>query len=493
VSETSRAKGATPLAWGILLPVRDSSPKRPVRVPAAHSRMCGWLAASLLLAWLPACGALLGVEEGTLEDAGTEGGTRTDGAKGPHDAGDAGDARKNAKDAQIPLSDAGAPPRGDGGPVTVYVSVEGSPSMPCGSKTEPCLTVHDGVATAKTVMSPGGIATVWVAQGAYTESVTLVSGVSIQGGYAADWTLADGGPPTTIIGVEGATLTAKDLTSPVKLSSLTLESTPSPGLGKSVYGIFATSSNDAGAPLTLENVVIELGPAGDGTPGLAGATGAAAPEMCSSGNPFMGGVGPDAPDNGTFSASGFTPARGSSGLPGGTGPCVNGCVTVLACDPTSEPAVCATGGVGGCGGGGGAGGTGGGGGGSSVALFVWNVPVTVQGGALGAGNGGNGAMGGPGGTGAPGGAAPAPPTVECIASCAYQPGCVNTKESAAGAAGSVGGQGGSGGHGGGGAGGSSYSVYSGGAYSPSFSGTTYSQGNAGGGTPSGTVAQQGEF
>jgi hypothetical protein len=459
------------------------------------------MAAAFLLACLPACGAILGIEEGTLEDAGGGAEAGADGATGrdaghAHDAGstDGHDGSAACNMAPVPLGDAGS---------IVYVSANGSASLPCGKKATPCLTVQDGVATATALVAQGGAAVVWVGQGAYSESVTLASGVSIRGGFATDWTVPRCGAPTVITGVTGATLTATNLKTPITVSTMTLHGTSSPAPGESVYGVFATSDGDAGAGLTLEDVTIALGPAGNGTPGLTGTDGAGADASCStSGNPFVGEPGSGASNSGTFSIDGFTPSSASKGSQGGTGltgsvgaagcaqPCIEGCTDGL-CSAQAENPVCAAVGPGGCGGGGGGGGTGGGGGGSSVALFAWNVPVLVQGGALGAGNGGPGGMGGPGG---PGGAAPAPTSASCVSACTYSGlTCVTSSNATATSTnGAPGGQGGTGGRGGGGAGGSSYSLYSGGSSTTSFSGAVaYSHGKAGLGTPAGIAAQEG--
>jgi len=487
-------------AWGILLAVEIPFPRKRIRVPFARVA-ARWLALVGLLAFLPACGAILGIEAGTLEDAGAtdEAGRAPLDAERPQDTGKAKDASK---------VDAGSVVHGDGGPVLVFVSADGSASTPCGTKAKPCLTVHDGVATAAAEMAPHAAATVWVAAGNYTESVSLVSGISIAGGFGPSWTLPDAGEPTTITGETGATITIKNATGPVTLSNLTLQSTTSPGPSESVYGVFATSDADAGAQVTLENVFVRLGPAGSGTVGHVGAVGDPAEATCStSGSGATGEPGPGAQNSGTFSIDGFTPTSGSSGMSGATGgwgnvgtqgcakSCIAGCNAGF-CVPTPSADVCAPGGPAGCGGGGGAGGGGGGGGGSSIALFAWNVPVTVEGGLLGAGNGGDGAPGGVGGPGAPGGAGSAPQTAMCPTSCAYSSMgvCSNTDGTAMSQSGTVGAQGGTGGPGGPGAGGSSYSVYSGGSAVLSLSGTVmYAQGSAGTGTPNGTAAQQGAF
>ena len=461
----------------------------------------GWLAILCLLAWVPACGAILGIDDGILEDSGSEhdaGGTADHDAAA--DGGHARDSSKGGVDASTP------PPPTDGGAI-VYVSADGSASTPCGTRSEPCLTVHDGVATATALVTPKRSATVWIGEGDYAESVVLASGVSIRGGFTPDWTVAVGGPGTVITGAGSATLTAKSLKGQITVSTVTLKSTASPDPGESVYGVFATSEADAGAPLTLEDVVIKLGPAGAGAVGTKGAGGPPAGASClTSGNPYLGAGGADAPNAGTFSIDGFTPSDGATGSPGGPGltgapgkagcamPCIGGCASD-SCNAAPSNEVCAAPGPGGCGGGGGAGGTGGAGGGSSIALFVWNVPVIVKGGALGAGDGGDGAKGGPGGNGGPGGTGPKPATASCPSACAIQDLvlCENTEFSTATSAdGAPGGTGGLGGGGGDGAGGSSYSLYAGGSSSPIVSGVVaYSQGKAGAGSPLGISAQQG--
>jgi hypothetical protein len=398
-------------------------------------------------------------------------------------------------------------PRTDGGPILVYVNGDApTPSMPCGSKANPCLTISDGVAAAAVLAGSTVTASVWIAAGTYTESVILSSGVSLQGGYGPDWTLPDGGDAgagTVVRGVSSNTITATNLTAPATISNLTLTSTGSPKDGESVFGVFASSDTDAGAPLVLADVIVTLGRAGNGVPGVKGEAGATAPATCTGvGNPTSGATGADAVSNGTFSATGFVPGSGSNGGNGGVG--LTGAVGVQTCDSScvagcsigicdmSASKVCAAGAAGGCGGGGGLGGTGGGGGGSSVALFAWNVPVTVHNGALRSGNGGAGASGGGGGSGAGGAAPGAAPTAACPTSCTYQgANCANTDTTVTGGNGTSGGPGGAGGGGGAGAGGSTYSVYYAGLV-PSFVGNVvYAQGVAGTGSPLGVASPTG--
>jgi len=518
-----------------------------VRRPAAPWRARAVVAGVAFLAALPACGAILGIEAGTLDDAGAEvasvsthdgGGDQHDATKPPRDAaGDAGfdvgsdvvtdtgvllgDAVARAPDAasdavvdvathEADAHDASSVLRADGGPVIIYVDPASSATSPCGTQTAPCPTISDGLtAASQALAATPGTATIWVAQGSYMESITVPSGISIQGGFTATWTQPDGGDAsagTVITAVSGATVSVKDLVQPVTLSTLTLMGSPSPGPSGSVYGVFATSDHDASAPLTLDRVVVLLGPGGPGQPGMPGGMGPVAPPTCgTSSTPSVGVPGGSATTNGSFSENGFSPANGMNGGQGGGGTtgtagmqvcnssCWPGCGAFGCNDVVGESSVCAAGGAAGCGGGGGFGGMGGGGGGSSIALFAWNVPVTVKNGSLIAGNGGAGATGGSPGQGNQGSQGGAPATETCHASCT-QNGftCTNNDVPVIGNAGTVGGVGASGGMGGQGAGGSSYSVYWAGSSSPQFIGAVqYQQGTPGSGSVPGVAAEIG--
>ncbi len=145
---------------------------------------------------------------------------------------------------------------------------------------------------------------------------------------------------------------------------------------------------------------------------------------------------------GTFIESGFVPTHGSAGTEGHPGQGGGGGGAGGSKDFADF--VAASGGAGGMGGCGGKGGKGGDGGGASVALVVWNSPITLDHCVLrsaGGGHGGDGGDGGQGGLGRPGGT-----------------GGEDTLWNSPGADGGHGGDGGPGGAGSGGTGGPSYGI-----------------------------------
>jgi hypothetical protein len=256
-----------------------------------------------------------------------------------------------------------------------------------------------------------------------------------------------------------------DFTGPATLRYLTvLGKTASPLPGESVYGVFAK-----GASLAFEAVTVNVGPAGAGVDGDAGAPGSTGGTKCATGAGTAGlagtpGVGADA---GAMGPAGYVPVNGAPGLGdgkvGSNGTCTAACAgnEYTVCKPNTVNCSKAQGCVSalaGCGGTPGQGGAGGAGGGSSIAVFGWDATLTLTGGSFVGGNGGNGGKGGNGGSGGGGGTG----TTE-------QEGCATCSGTNCGsvgnttvAAGGLGGTGGAGGTGGGGAGGWSYGVFAGG-------------------------------
>lgn len=163
---------------------------------------------------------------------------------------------------------------------------------------------------------------------------------------------------------------------------------------------------------------------GEGAPGNPGPGGSAAAEL------------------GTWTAGGYVPASGRAGTNGFPGQGGGG----GGASKSNASCVGASGGAGGMGGCGGGAGQGGGGGGASVALFVWQSGVTIEGCELIARDGGAGARGGDGGQGGGGAGGGA--------------GGKGAGTAAAGGRGGDGGTGGGGGSGSGGTGGASYALVS---------------------------------
>jgi hypothetical protein len=451
-----------------------------------------------------ACASILDVEDGILTT----------------DASVASDAASDAWVASDAASDALLEGDGDAGgctsltvdPTQVFVSTSGADLFDCGSMTSPCLTVTKGLSRARTLSA----STVYVEQGTYIEQVSLVAGITIEGGWTAQWapictgnrasavTLA---APTTA----NTTVLANDLAGTATLRALSIASKGASSVapGESVYGVAATGATTS---LVLDGVVVMVAGAGagdggaPGAPGTPGADGGCWMEDGGVGSGAAGAAGAEGPP-GTlaFGATGATVttgggggsgAKGQIGSPGGPGNCESPCYLnpgfcggVLQCQQNFQlGTVCADAGTGGCPGSGGTGGQPGQGGGSSVALYVWGATVRCVNSALHAGNGGTGGAGGSGGS--PGGGASGAVGkkatcantcsgngVECVASGPTIDG---------GTAGSAGGAGGAGGQGGGGAGGFSCAYYAGGDAGVTVSTTVLSPAEAGaGGAPNG--------
>jgi hypothetical protein len=378
----------------------------------------------------------------------------------------------------------------------VFVAPGGG-SGACGSEMQPCGTIALGLAA---IASSSGTKTIlYLANGTYTEEVTLPAGITIQGGWldtGGTWThqcvanpqsgaiiQAPPGMGTTVIASYMGTAT---------LDTLTVQSIATAAAGQSLYGIMATG---AGTSLALNNVEVNVtagGAGGTGTTGTAGTNGATGNCVLGTG-PSDGAIGTNGTPGtgamaGAFAAGGFTPNTGLAGVGAGTNghnggtPTAPGCVTVDSpcedgcgsCFDDPNYSCCPTAGqCGNAGTGSGPGGPGSGGG-SSIGIYVWGASVTVTGGTVTTGAGGNGGDGGPGGAAGtgmtgPSGFAGKTTTGPCGQTChivAGMPVCVckpgGTAICAPAGPGTRGGNGGQGGKGGGGSGGFSYCWYQGG-------------------------------
>lgn len=378
----------------------------------------------------------------------------------------------------------------------VFVS-QGGATSGCGAESAPCGSITAGLTAVE--QSGGTKNIVYVAESAspYVEAVTLVAGVTIQGGWvyagAGQWSHPCSLDPSQVI-IEAPVTSAPNQgviggswNGSATLDTLTIYNKPTtPASGQTLLGLDVNGSQ---TQVVLQNVVIEVGTAGTGAGGSTGSMGTGAVSCTTSGDSqtgAAGGAGTAGPSGG-FGASGYTPGAqagtGVTGSPGDNGGAglTGGTCTVTRCQITcANPPTCSTydcsnvtnppttGGTGspGCGGNGGQGGTGGSGGGSSVAVYLANgASVVFDGGVtLAPGNGGAGGPGGPGGQGALGVPGTTGSSQTCIqGSCAGANSTTCTAHpsttAAGGDGGSPGGQGGQGGQGGGGAGGDSYCYY----------------------------------
>ncbi len=419
------------------------------------------------------------------------------------------------------IPDCAAPPDDNAG---VFVTPGGADILEggvCGlSRSTPCKTIGAGLSSASTA---AGRSIVYVAAGTYTEKLTLVNGVTVQGGWhvggdgGTEWTY-DCTSPSTVVTVQAPANTNTTVVAnsgAATLTTLTIVSKASASSGQSLYGIMATGASTS---LTLNDVVVSVAAAGDGATGSTGGAGSTPPGTCSTGDgasATTGGTAGTTANPGSFALAGFTPGAGGvggagspgdNGTAGATGATTSygSCMPVaLNCTSTTSNCVGGTGKPG-CGGGGGLGGAGGGGGGSSVALYVYGAHVTVNGGSFTAGNGGKGGPGGGGGSGASGSNGATGTTTTCtITVCGNPipaicqgalPGNPLTVSATGGAAGGTGGNGSNGGPGGGGAGGDSFALVTAGSGGVVFNGApSLAFGSAGTGSGGGATGAHGTY
>ena len=412
---------------------------------------------------------------------------------------------------------------------TLYVATTGSDAN-AGSQAAPLKTIK--AAVTKTGSLPG-VLKIHVQQGTYNEGsggVAVVDGLTISGGYAADWTQA--GTATTIIGDVQSVLADSD--TGVSLDHVTLA--PTRVSGPSVYGVRAIN----GSSVALSDVEITTPNAGvgsqgvpPGTIGLDGGNGSGGENGSSDCTQADGGAG--ATFNATGGAGGGANCSGSgtggSGENGGFGGSAGGCCSgsnggsggfggngfdgnlgFAGANFTDQagttwlgrsgglgqtgadgggggggggggrfrcslyPLACGTdmGGAGGGGGGGGTAGTGGAGGdpgGGSFGVYLWQSSASLTNVHVTVGKGGDGGAGGPGGLGGLGGHGAS--------------GGVGFDDGGHGGNGGDGGRGGDGGSGGGGAGGPSIGLFRGNSTATTVGFTATLGGGGLGGFPNG--------
>ena len=270
----------------------------------------------------------------------------------------------------------------------LYVSTTGSDDSTCGTaRAHPCRTVGFGLRRALAA----GQSFVYVAQGTYVESVTLMANVSVEGSWSADasggWLPAcggDAGYATTIQAPPdaSATIVVNSIGGAASIGWIRVASKVSPDIapGESIYGVVARGSSTS---LALANVSVVVASGGDGLEGQAGLSGASAGDggcVVDAGGAAASHDGGDSSTGGQFTSSGYVAGDGVPGADGvggsvGTASAVGGCSNACGtCDTSCTlvldgGATCGGPGQAGCGGGGGGGGGGGRGGGSSVAVL----------------------------------------------------------------------------------------------------------------------------
>jgi len=400
-------------------------------------------------------------------------------------------------------ADAGPDP-GPTGPA-IYVSTAGSDLAPGTSPSDAVQTIDAGIALASACV--GAPCVVKIAEGRYQESVKLVDGVSLYGGYTVDFSVRDVTEHTAVVASssEQPSVVATGLVAATTVDGITIEGpdltlagggTPSIALSVASSGDALLISNalivgntgaqgvpgDAGTGTTCDASGGEGGvatdcestPGGnggaDGDPASGGDGGGGGSSDCPSACPLVGsdGVsdgtagapgGDGAPGQGgtasadamgSFATGAWTGSTGAAGLrgtngTGGGGGGSGGTKRIRACFScgTLLGGQGASGAPGGCAGGGG---SGGGQGGASVAVLIVGSQPVFQNVTVVGGHGGTGGAGGAGAAGTSGAT-----TLDAGLQSATQQTCGAISYSSG--AGGLGGPGGSGGPGGGGAGG----------------------------------------
>ena len=229
-----------------------------------------------------------------------------------------------------------------------------------GTMAAPKKTIQAGISAA-------GAATptkdVYVSKGTYPETVTMLAGVSVFGGYdaATAWSRATTNvtaiASNTSVGVLAGGLTKLTELQSVTVSSQNATGQDAQGGGNSSYGILVVNS---GAGFTINGCTISAGTGAAGADGPSGGSGAggsnggnasdaargsAGASSCGApggqgGNGVSGLTGGQSDSNGTTAAGGGTGANGGSGGTAGT------CNTVSASNGGSAPPVGGFGGAG---------------------------------------------------------------------------------------------------------------------------------------------------
>ncbi|MFO0696862.1 MAG: hypothetical protein U0230_25040 [Polyangiales bacterium] len=221
----------------------------------------------------------------------------------------------------------------------VFVAIDGDDAN-AGTRSAPVRTLARGMSLA----TSGGRSLLLVGTGTYAETLLLVPGIGVHGGYIRANGWARSASDKTIVRGAGVGLRSLHLTAPTRISFLEVEATNAPVGESSIAGIVSDSS-----ALVIEDSSFVAGDGGDGaagtqpatpakaaagqagSPGLLRPLDAAAPAVCQNAAP-QGGTGGGSGEcrggtGGSTSATGFahvssgTRAYESTGSPGETPTC----------------------------------------------------------------------------------------------------------------------------------------------------------------------------
>nr|MDO8087046.1 hypothetical protein [Candidatus Sigynarchaeum springense] len=184
----------------------------------------------------------------------------------------------------------------------VFVSaVSGIDAIGRGNQTDPCRTISYGIARAAAT----GKTRVIVAQGIYNESIDLVDGISVLGGYSQDFELLNVNELRAEVRATGQRwgLRGIGIVHPTRVEGLVIHGPMVAEQGASSYGIYL---NDCNASLIISNCTVLGGCGGPGAMGVTGSDG------------LDGNAGANGVDASPYSGSG-TNVGGSGGSSGGLG------------------------------------------------------------------------------------------------------------------------------------------------------------------------------
>ena len=147
----------------------------------------------------------------------------------------------------------------------------------CGSMIAPCASV--GYASQRALDS--GKSYVFVANGIYQESVTLISGINLWGGFnPATWVRSEPAQSATVLvgiaaGPHVKTLSATSISAPTEVSRFQIKGTQPQQSGGNSYAVWIKDSTNA---LVLKDNLIYLGQGADGVDGDDGVGGIDGPD-----------------------------------------------------------------------------------------------------------------------------------------------------------------------------------------------------------------------
>ena len=164
----------------------------------------------------------------------------------------------------------------------IYVSVDGTGSaddatcglgpVGTGAGNHPCVTIARGIARATALAR----SKVLVANGIYSEAVTMANGISLLGAYRADNWVRDLSATGTVVsgvkafGIHDATIDASGITAPTILEGFAIYGSVNTKPRGNSYAIYASGSSNN---LAIQNNVILAGRGGPGTSEMTGLDG----------------------------------------------------------------------------------------------------------------------------------------------------------------------------------------------------------------------------